>query len=64
MLYGELGRYPLEIVIKTHIIKFWKKIAQGHQYKYSNFINKFMFISVQLYLSSNENAVFLKNYVC
>ena len=38
-LYAELGRYPLEIIIKTRTISFWNKIILG----------KFTKISYQLY---------------
>ena len=26
MLYAELGRYPLDIIVKTSIIRFWNRI--------------------------------------
>jgi hypothetical protein len=29
MIYGELGRYPLEIDIKSRIISFWAKLLSG-----------------------------------
>lgn len=29
MIYGELGRYPLEIQIKTRIISYWSRILTG-----------------------------------
>ena len=38
MLYGELGRYPLEITIKTRIIGFWTRMITGNQYKFVNFL--------------------------
>ena len=30
MIYGELGRYPLSIVIKKRIINFWYKLVSGN----------------------------------
>jgi hypothetical protein len=33
MIYGELGRYPVEIDIKIIIISFWAKIICGKQSK-------------------------------
>ena len=36
MLYGELGRYPIEIVIKTRLIGFWVRIITGKQDKFVN----------------------------
>jgi hypothetical protein len=35
MMYGELGRYPVEIDIKIRIISFWAKIIYGKQSKIS-----------------------------
>ena len=35
MIYGELGRYPVEIDIKIIIISFWAKIICGKQSKIS-----------------------------
>ena len=35
MLYAELGRYPLEHIIKTRTIGFWTRILQGKQTKFS-----------------------------
>ena len=32
-LYGELGRYPIEIIMKTRIIGFWTRIITGNQMK-------------------------------
>jgi hypothetical protein len=31
MIYGELGRYPLEINIKSRIISFWAKLLSGKE---------------------------------
>ena len=35
MLYGELGRHPLTINIKTRMINFWNKIICSHRNKIS-----------------------------
>ena len=35
MLYGELGRHPLTINIKTRMINFWNKIFCSHRNKIS-----------------------------
>ena len=37
MLYAELGRYPLEITVKTRIVSFWIRITQGKATKLSYF---------------------------
>lgn len=36
MLYGELGRYPLEITIKCKMINFWNKLISGKENKLSS----------------------------
>jgi hypothetical protein len=42
ILYAELGRYPLSIVIKSRMINFWNKIITGNQSKISYRIYKYM----------------------
>ena len=36
MLYGELGRYHIEIFLKTRIIGYWTRIITGNQLKLVN----------------------------
>ena len=31
MIYGEIGRYPLEIDIESRIISFWAKLLSGKE---------------------------------
>jgi hypothetical protein len=38
MIYGELGRYSLEIDIKSRIISFWAKLLSGKELKLSKII--------------------------
>ena len=38
MVYGELGRYPIEIDIKLRMVSFWAKILTGKQTKLSFFV--------------------------
>lgn len=38
MIYGELGRYPLEIQIKTSIISYWSRIFTGKDTKIAKLI--------------------------
>ena len=54
MLYGELGRYPIEITIKSRIINFWTRIITGNQLKLVN-------ILYQKLLHSNEQFKWLNN---
>ena len=34
MVYGEFGRYPLEIMIKIRMVKYWCKLLNGKIQKY------------------------------
>ena len=39
MLYGELGRFPISVLIKSRMIGFWQHIVKGKQDKIqTNFI--------------------------
>lgn len=35
MLHGELGRFPLEIIVKTRMIGFWNRLMHGKETKLS-----------------------------
>ena len=36
MVYGELGRYPIDIHIKVRNISYWARLLSGKQAKFSN----------------------------
>ena len=42
MLYAELGRLPIEIIIKTRMIKYWNTILLSNDFKISHICYKFM----------------------
>ena len=42
MLYAELGRYPIEITIKTRMVHFWNKLITCQGFKVSHLCYKFM----------------------
>ena len=44
MVYGELGRYPLEIDIKVRMISYWCKLIRGKQSKLSTIAYKLLYI--------------------
>ena len=46
MLYGELGRYPLTINIKTRMINFWNRIINSHDNKISKLIYFYMLYDI------------------
>ena len=35
MLYGELGRYPMDILIKSRMVNYWCKLVMGNRNKIS-----------------------------
>jgi hypothetical protein len=35
-VYGELGRYPIDIDIKVRTISYWARFLSGKQAKFSN----------------------------
>lgn len=43
ILYGELGRYPAEILLKSRIIGFWKRLVCGKQDKISSILYNLMY---------------------
>lgn len=42
MLYAELGRYPLEIIIKTRIIGFWNRLVLDKNFKISYLLYNYL----------------------
>ena len=58
MIYGELGRYPLEIRVKLRMIMFWKKLLLGEN-KLSSILYRLMF-SLKCYNNANFKWI---NYV-
>ena len=41
-LYGQLGRHPISINIKSRMVSFWNRILVGKSEKFSLKINKYM----------------------
>jgi hypothetical protein len=44
MLYGELGRYPLNITVKLKMLSFWSKLIDGKQSKLSSLIYRLLYL--------------------
>ena len=47
MVYGELGRYPLNIDIKVRMISYWAKLLCGKQSKISSILYKLIYRKFQ-----------------
>ena len=47
MVYGELGKYPMEIQIKTRMITYWSKLINGKDKKYAKLLYDLGFKSQQ-----------------
>lgn len=45
MLYGELGRIPIQIIIKSRLIGFWNRLLHGRQFKLSYLIYQCLYHS-------------------
>ena len=44
MVYGELGRYPLDVDINVRMITYWSKLLLGKQSKFSTLAYKLLYI--------------------
>ncbi len=42
MLYAELGRHPLAVIVKTKMLSFWNRIVSGKQYKLSFMVYEYI----------------------
>ena len=42
MVYGELGRFPIDVAIKTRMIGYWGKIVTGKQLKHARSMYQFL----------------------
>ena len=57
MVYGELGRYPLDIDIQVRTISFWAKLISGKQTKLSAIVYKCMYNMLRV---RDRNFMWLK----
>jgi hypothetical protein len=51
MVYGELGRYPLEIRVKLTMVSFWTKLVQRENKVSSNLYT----LMLQIHQSGNHD---------
>ena len=63
MIYGEFGRFPLEIQVKTRMIKFWAKILTGKTPKFLiKCMNYYYIYIIRTYTHVNGFYAFRKFY--
>ena len=43
MVYGELGRFPIDIAIKTQVVGYWGRFVTGKKEKYAYTIYQLFF---------------------
>ena len=64
MVYGELGRYPLDIDIKVRTISFWTKLISGKQTKLSAIIYKCMYNMLRVRERNFMWLKYVKHILC
>ena len=57
MIYGELGRFPIEIDIKIRMVSFWARLLLGKETKLSYLSYKLLYT---LYIEENVHFVWIK----
>jgi hypothetical protein len=50
MVYGELGRYPIDIDIKVRMFAYWSKLILGNQSKISSLLGECSSLKKRSYL--------------
>ena len=53
MLFGELGRFPLQIIIKARMNGFWNRLLHGRELKFSHLLYQYLY-------NSNINSKWLQ----
>ena len=61
MVYGELGRYPISVIMKVRMIRFWCRILNGKEFKLSYLLYKLMYINFTNYGYENKWLSFIQN---
>ena len=46
MIYGELGRHPLNITVKLNILSFWSKLINGKQSKLLSLLYRLLYLKI------------------
>ena len=60
IVYGELGRYPLSISVKLRMVKFWCRIVNSDENKFSAILYKLLYINSNNYGFENKWVTFMK----
>jgi hypothetical protein len=60
---GELGRYPISVMMKLRMIRFWCRILNGKYFKISFLLYKLMYINLINYGYENNWLSFIQKYI-
>ena len=52
-MYGELGRYPISISVKLRMVKFWCRLVNSNENKFSAILYKLLYINLNNYGFAN-----------
>ena len=63
MVYGEFGRFPLEIMVKSRMIKYWCKLISGKSTKISCIIYKLLYYMYRTDIYSSKWILKVKNII-
>ena len=62
MVYGELGRYPISVIMKVRMIRFWHiELLNGKEFKQYYLLYKLMYINFINYGYENKWLSFIQN---
>ena len=56
MVYGETGRYPIDVLVKTRMVNFWTKILNGNSNRISTVLYKILH-------HLNENGMYFSQWL-
>ena len=61
MIYGELVRMPLKLIINQRIIRFWARLISGKHRKLSYLLYELIYIYIYIYIYTDSCTIGLNN---